>query len=117
MFTAIPSYKPMAVHDNMKRIQSTTWGFPSDITTSDASVAIATTKPANPYPDPSSMTVLDLKIVERGAYKLIMCMHTRALNQLGTIQDGAQVELLKLHSSQRWDIVLIYLNISACDKQ
>ena len=43
-----------------KRIQSATWGFPSDITTSDASVTAAITKPAKPYPDPSSMTLLDL---------------------------------------------------------
>lgn len=57
----------------MKRIQSTTWGFPSDITTSEASVAIATTKPANPYPDPSSMTVLDLKRVLRGVLTLNTC--------------------------------------------
>jgi hypothetical protein len=39
----------------------TTWGFPSEITTSDASVAAAITKPANPYPDPSSITLLPLK--------------------------------------------------------
>ena len=31
-----------------KRIQSTTWGFPSDITTSTASVIAAVTKPAKP---------------------------------------------------------------------
>lgn len=34
------------------------------ITTSDASVAAAITNPAKPYPEPSSITLLDLKIAE-----------------------------------------------------
>ena len=33
--------------------QLTTWGFSSETTTSDASVAAAITKPAKPYPDPT----------------------------------------------------------------
>lgn len=55
----------------MKRIQSTTCGFPSEIITSEASVAAAMTNPANPYPEPSSMTLLDLIIYEfrkKGAF-------------------------------------------------
>lgn len=42
------------------RIQLTTSGLPSDITTSQASVVAATTIPANPNPDPSSSTRFDL---------------------------------------------------------
>ena len=84
----------------MKRIQSTTWGFPSDITTSEASVAIATTKPANPYPDPSSMTVLDLKRVLRGVLTLNTCRLIQVfLNQFKKM--GAQVESSELHPSKR----------------
>ena len=45
----------------IKRIHSTTCGFPSDTTTSEASETAAITKPANPYPAPNSITVLDLK--------------------------------------------------------
>lgn len=45
----------------IKRIHSTTCGFPSDTTTSDASETAAITEPANPYPAPNSIIVLDLK--------------------------------------------------------
>lgn len=56
-----PSHYP----EMAKRIQSTTWGFPSDITTSSASVAAAITNPANPQPEPSSMILLCLKKTEK----------------------------------------------------
>lgn len=55
----------MASTINWKRIQSTTWGFPSEITTSIASVVAAITSPAKPYPDPSSITLLDLENLRR----------------------------------------------------
>lgn len=54
-------YKLYTHSGRAKRIQLTTWEFPSEITTSEASVTAAITKPAKPYPAPSSITLFDLR--------------------------------------------------------
>lgn len=60
----------------IKRIHSITWGFPSDITTSDASEAAAITKPPKPYPAPSSIIDLDLFEQKKTNY-LVSIFHTQ----------------------------------------
>lgn len=79
-------------HDKI-RIQSTTWGFPSEITTSDASVTAAITKPANPYPAPSSITLLDLKPSQKNRKKVnhtqtntVRVVANNSFNQTGNSQ-------------------------------